>query len=193
MECAPLTGATNLTPDCSGLYKRGGADKTFYLLAISQIAGYTIDPTTKELSGITLKPGEKAIKFSGRKLKNSVKAGIAQGENGPTYPHGGKFAAYYSTQLEKETIETVAKAQDLVLIAPLNSGHFEAHGLLDTFGLADGLSLSAPEIESVQYDDTTALMLDFAGSSGKMPIYCKFGEDRAANFAYLEALLTPAA
>ena len=61
MECAPLTGATNLDPSCNALRKRGGADKTAYLLALSQIAGITLDPTTKELTGITLKAGEKSL------------------------------------------------------------------------------------------------------------------------------------
>lgn len=192
-ECAPLTGATNLDPSCSALRKRGGADKTFFLLAISQIAAFTQDAVTKELTAITLKSGEKALKFKGRKLKNSTKTGMEQTDNGPEYAHGGTFLAYYDSQLEKESIESVALADDLVLIVPLNSGHFEAHGLLATYGLADGLMMTIPEGGSgVQYGDSTATSLVFDGKSDKLPVYCKFGVDRAADFAYLETLLVPA-
>lgn len=192
-NCAPLTGATNLDPSCTALRKRGGADKIFYLLALSQILGFEQDPVTKELTTLTLKSGEKALKFKGRKLKNSTKTGMEQTENGPSYAHGGVFVAYFDSQADKESIEKVALADDLVLLVPLNSGHFEAHGLLATYGLADGLLMTIPEGGSgVNYEDSTALSLTFDGKSDKMPVYCKFGVDRAANFAYLEALLTPA-
>lgn len=192
-ECAPLTGATNLDPSCDALRKRGGADKSFFLLAISQIAGFTQDATTKELTAITLKTGEKALKFTGKKLKNSSKVGMEQTENGPSYIHGGSFLAYFDSQAEKESIEKVALADDLVLLIPLNSGHFEAHGLVASFGLADGLTMTIAEGGSgVNYEDVTALTLNFDGRSDKLPVYANFGVDRAANFAYLEALLVAA-
>lgn len=196
-DCASMAGVKNLNPSCNALRKRGGADKTFYILAISQLlaaGGISIDPETKELTSIALKPGEYLKKFTGRKLKNSTRTGMEQTENGPSYTHGGTFVAYFDTQAEKETIEQLALHDDLVIIAPLNSGHFEAHGLVATYGLADGLMMTIPEGGSgVQYEDATTLQLVFDGKSDKLPVYCKFGEDRAASIVFLEGLLAPAA
>ncbi|MEJ8803126.1 hypothetical protein [Pontibacter sp. H249] len=194
-ECAPLTGVTNLNPSCGALLKRGGADRTYYILGISQLlesAPIVMDPVTKELTSIAFKEGEHLKKFKGKKLKNSTKTGMEQTENGPSYAHGGTFVAYFDSQAEKESIEKLALADDLVLIVPLNSGHFEAHGLVATYGLSDGLIMTIPEGGSgVQYEDSTALQLVFDGKSDKLPVYCKFAETRAESIAYLEGLLAP--
>lgn len=192
-ECASMAGVTNLAPSCGALLKKGGANKTFYILAISQLlasAPIMVDPTTKELTSIALKEGEFLKKFTGKKLKNSTKTGMEQTETGPSYAHGGTFVAYFDTQAEKESIEKLALNDDLVIIVPLNSGHFEAHGLVGTTGLADGLMLTIPEGGSgVQYEDSTALQLVFDGKVDKLPVYCKFGENKAASITYLEGLL----
>ena len=192
-NCAPVTAVTNLDPSCNALRKRGGASKTFYILALSQLlaaAPVVLDPATKELTSLAFKDGEKLKKFTGRKLKNSTKTGMEQTNNGPSYTHGGAFVAYFDSQAEKESIENLALADDLVIIVPLNSGHFEAHGLISTYGLADGLVLTIPEGGSgVQYEDDTTLTLNFDGKSDKLPVYCKFGADQAASIAYLESLV----
>ncbi|MHC2992827.1 hypothetical protein OB13_15025 [Pontibacter sp. HJ8] len=191
-NCAPVTGVTNLDPSCNALRKRGGAGKTFYILALSQLALLApvgLDPATKEVISLAFKAGEKLKKFTGRKLKNSTKTSMEQTENGPSYTHGGVFVAYFDSQVEKESIEKTALADDLVIIVPLNSGHFEAHGLISTHGLADGLSLTIPEGGSgVQYEDATTLTLNFDGKSDKLPVYCKFGETVQESIAYLEGL-----
>lgn len=195
-NCANMAGVSNLNPSCDALRKRGGADKTFYILAISQlaaVAGIALDPVTKELTSIALKAGETIKKFTGRKLKNSTKTGMEQTENGPSYTHGGSFVAYFDTQSEKESIEALALNDDLVLIVPLNSGQFEAHGLVGSKGLSDGLLMTIPEGGSgVQYEDATTLQLNFDGKSDKLPVYCKFAADRAGSIAFLEGLLEPA-
>lgn len=196
-DCASMAGVKNLDPSCNALRKRGGADKTFYILAISQLAAaapIVLDPVTKELTSIALKAGEYLKKFTGRKLKNSVKTGMEQTDNGPSYAHGGSFVAYFDSQAEKETIEQLALHDDLVLIVPLNSGHFEAHGLVATYGLADGMLMTIPEGGSgVQYEDATTLQLNFDGKSDKLPVYCKFAADRAGSITYLEGLTEPVA
>ncbi|WP_460879961.1 hypothetical protein [Pontibacter rugosus] len=189
-----MAGVSNLDPSCDALRKRGGADKTFYILAISQLlaaAPIGLDDITKELTSIALKPGEVLKSFKGRKLKNSTKTGMEQTDNGPSYTHGGSFVAYFDSQAEKESIEQLALNDDLVIIVPLNSGHFEAHGLVGTKGLSDGLLMTIAEGGSgVQYEDATTLTLNFDGKADKLPIYCKFGADRAASIAFLEDLLT---
>ncbi|GAB3822146.1 hypothetical protein [Pontibacter rugosus] len=193
-KCANMAGVSNLDPSCDALRKRGGADKTFYILAISQLlaaAPIGLDDITKELTSIALKPGEVLKSFKGRKLKNSTKTGMEQTDNGPSYTHGGSFVAYFDSQAEKESIEQLALNDDLVIIVPLNSGHFEAHGLVGTKGLSDGLLMTIAEGGSgVQYEDATTLTLNFDGKADKLPIYCKFGADRAASIAFLEDLLT---
>lgn len=196
-NCASMVGVSNLDPSCDALRKRGGADKTFYILALSQLdeaAPIVLDATTKELTSIARKSGEVIRKFKGRKLKNSTKTGMEQTENGPVYTHGGTFVAYFDSQAEKESIEQLALNDDLVIIVPLNSGHFEAHGLVGTKGLSDGLLMTIAEGGSgVQYEDATTLTLNFDGKADKLPVYCKFAADRAGSIAYLEDLVnTPA-
>lgn len=41
--------------------------------------------------------------------------------------------------------------------------------------------------------DASNLVLTFAGEEDKLPVFCSFGADLAADIAYLDALKTPAA
>lgn len=192
-ECAPLTGAINLAPDCAALKKKGGISKRIYVGSVGDVAAYTVDATTKELKTLVMKTGKKLITASGRKYKNNVTTGNTQTENGPLYPHSVVFAAYYSTQLEKETIEALASADDLFVIVELNSGKLEAYGLAAQNGqLGEGLTMTSTGGSGTNAEDAANLVLTFAGNEDKLPIFAAFGATLADDITYLDALLVAA-
>jgi hypothetical protein len=192
-ECAPLTGAISLAPDCAALKKKGGISKRIYIGSVADVSAYTTDATTKELKTLVMKSGTKLISATGRKYKNNVTTGNTQSENGPLFPHNVVFAAYYSTQIEKETIEALAAADDLFVIVELNSGKMEAYGLVaSNGGLGEGLSMTSTGGSGTVAEDAANLILTFAGQEDKLPVFAAFGADIAADIVYLDAMLTPA-
>jgi hypothetical protein len=193
-ECAPLTGAISLAPDCFALKKKGGISKRIYIGSVADVAAYTLDPTTKELKTLVMKATKKLITASGKKYKNSATLGNTQGENGPLYPHSVVFAAYYNTQIEKETIEALAAADDLFVIVELNSGKMEAYGLVaSNGGLGEGLTMTSTGGTGTNAEDPANLILTFAGQEDKLPVFAAFGATLADDITYLDALLVAAA
>lgn len=193
-ECAPLTGAISLAPDCAALKKKGGISKRIYIGSVADVSAYTTDPTTKELKTLVMKTGTKLITATGRKYRNNVTAGNTQGENGALFQHSVVFAAYYNTQVEKETIEALAAADDLFVIVELNSGKMEAYGLVALNGnLAEGMSMTSTGGSGTNAEDAANLVLTFAGTEDKLPIFAAFGATLADDITYLDAMLVAAA
>jgi len=193
LNCNPITGAINLNPNCDALTKKGGIDKQIWIGAVSQLLSYTLNPDGS-LATIVLKDGENLISARGKRYKNSTTMGNTQTENGALFQHGVTFIAFLDTQVEKETIEKLAGADDLFTFSKLNAGKFEAHGLVAKNGnLADGMKMTASGGSGTAAGDASSLTLTFAGEEDKLPVYAFLGSPTASdadNIAYLEALVT---
>ncbi|KAA3438465.1 hypothetical protein [Rufibacter hautae] len=145
-NCAVPVGGIKLDPPCDALRAPGGVKKEAYIGSLSEVAGYTLDATSKALKTLTLKSGAKLGKLIGRKLKNSTSTGLEVNEYITLFPHNFNFVAYAKSQLDKETIEKLSKVEDLFAIVHNNDGTFEAFGLAGENGvLGNGLSMTSLE------------------------------------------------
>jgi len=191
-NCNPITGAINLIPNCDALVKKGGLGKGVYIGSVADVDAYTVDPTTKALTTLVMKEGKTLRYMSGKRYKNSSTMGNTQTENGALFQHGITFNAYISTQAEKETLELYAGADDLFIISQLNSGPFEAHGLVGKRGFAEGMTMTSTGGSGTAAADASNQVLTFAGEEDKLPVYVEFGADTAAILGYLDALVDTA-
>lgn len=193
-NCTPQVGGIILDSACN-YQAPGGIKKEVYIGSISELSGYTIDATSKDLATLALKSGAKLGKLIGRKLKNSTSSGLEVNENITLFPHTLVFVAYVKTQLEKESIEKLGRVEDLFAIVHNNDGTFEAFGLAGTNGgLGNGLSMTALEHGSgTALTDGRQYTLTFSGSESKLPVNVSLGVDEIATLTALEALHTTAA
>lgn len=190
-NCAPLTGAINLDPSCAALKKKGGISKRIYIGSVADVSAYTVDATTKELKTLVMKAGKTLLSASGKKYKNNTTHGNEQTENGPLFPHNVVFAAYYNSQLEKETLESLAAADDLFIVVELNSGKLEVYGLVAQNGqLGEGLTMTSTGGSGTNAEDAANLILTFAGREDKMPVFASFGATLSDDIAYMDARLS---
>jgi hypothetical protein len=185
-QCVTLDTAVNLTPDCNALRKEGGARKVFYVGSISDIGTYT-QGANGELTALTMAVGKKLVRLEGKKEKNSADVSSEQGENGASYTHNANFVAYYSTQVEKATIEALGAMDDLFLAVPTSANQVEILGLFGANGLADGLSMTVSGGTGTAKTDSAAMTLAFTGSTSRLPVYGQLGVDYDATIAALEA------
>ena len=190
-----LTGMIDITPSRCATKRIGGVNKRMFVGSLSDLAGFTLDPTTKEITGITMKSTKRLFAITGKKLKNSHSTDLAVSENATLYNQSVTFLPYFDTQEEKEAIEVLVQAEDLFIVVENNYGRFEAFGLVGVEGLqAQGLAASAATyaVEAAM-DGASNMTITFSGSEAKLPVYTKLGEDLPAELAVLEGLLVPAA
>ncbi|WP_026465069.1 hypothetical protein [Adhaeribacter aquaticus] len=192
--CSPLTGAIDFAPSCNALKKKGGISKRIYYGSVDDVAAYTVDATTKELKTLVMKTGKRLYSATGKKYTNNTTLGNTQNTNGPLFQHQVVFGFYYDTQLEKEGYEALAGTDDIFTIVELNSGKMEAYGLVGANGgKAEGMTVTSAGGSGTAAADASNLVLTFVGEEDKLPVFCAFGVDLAADIAYLDGLKTPAA
>ena len=194
-NCEVAVGGILLDPSCEALKSPGGVKKDIFIGSIAEVAGFTIDATTKAIKTIDLVSGAKLGMLKGRKLKNSTSTGLERNENVDLFPHNVNVVAYAQSQLDKETIETLSQVEDLFAIVQNNNGTFEAFGLAGRNGtIGNGLLMSALEHSSgVALTDGSPWTLNFSGSESKLPMNVELGADAMATLAALRTMHTTAA
>jgi hypothetical protein len=187
--CVTLDTAVNITPDCAALLKEGGTKKVWYVGSLADVATYT-QGTNGELTALTLATGKKLLRLEGKKEKNNADFSTERSENGPLYTHNANFIAYYSTQLEKATIEAIARMDDLFVFVPTSANQVEVYGMFGANGLADGLSMNPAGGTGTVKGDSTVTTLAFTGQTSRMAPYVQLGVggDFDATITALEAL-----
>lgn len=174
-------------PNCDALNKAAGINGRIWLSQLSQIAGYTVNGTTKDISAITMDTVSGAAgtlkKFIGKKFKNNASFPLTVGENVNTFNHTVAFAFYYSTSAELETLEQLANADDVVAIVEGNDGK------ILVYGIELGLNASAGEGGTgTLLNDNTAYLITLSGEQLSTPRYFNThaGATLAQNITYLD-------
>lgn len=186
-ECVSLLDS--LDPSCSALKKPAGVNKRVYIGQLTQLSSYAQDPTTKDITGITMgscgSTSYKLKKFSGKKYKNSGTYELAVGENVNTVNQSAILALYHFTSRDKEKIEQLFNAEDLFVIFENNAGQVEV------WGIELGLNASAGSGGTgVMLNDPTAFTITLSGEQTTLSRIFNVGPTAtlAQNLAYLDAI-----
>ena len=186
-ECVTLLDS--LDPTCSALKKLGGVNKRVYIGQLSQLSSYSQDPTTKDITTITMGAcGSTAYmlkKFVGKKFKHNGTYEVVVGENVNTVNQSAILVLYHFTSRDKEKIEQLINAEDLFLIMENNAGQVEV------WGIELGLNTSAGSGGTgALLNDPTAFTITLSGEQSTLSRIFNVGPTStlAQNLAYLDAI-----
>lgn len=185
--CDDLLDGSN--PNCEALNKAAGINARIWLTQLSQLSGYTVNGTTKDISAFAMDtvsgaPGT-LKKYIGKKFKNNASFPLTVGENVNTFNHTLAFAFYYSTSAELLVLQQLANADDLVAIVEGNDGK------ILVYGVELGLNASAGEGGTgTLLNDNTSYLITLSGEQLSTPRYFNThaGATLAQNIAYLDGI-----
>lgn len=191
--CAELILTTLSTKRCK---VPGGLGTEFYLFDIEDVASYTADAVTKEIETIVMKTGKSLHKVVGVVNQNTANTTATGGENYPDYKQTFTLKAYYSTQLEKDDLETIVNHEQLGIIYPTLAGQWKAAGVTKDpaqLSLSSGLKTETANFpEGLTGQDTVAAEIILSGTLVNGTVIFNVGTF-ATSKTYLESALTPAA
>lgn len=192
-ECAPLATAGNLDPSCDAKFKKAGLNARMYIGSLGDKPAF-VKNAVGEITSISLPTGKYLRRVIGRKLQNSAATSLQRSEGGVSFQPQVNFQAFFNTQKEKNTIQGLAKMEDLYIIVEQNDGMFDVYGLVSEGGASDGLEMTALDHNTgTAIGDKTSATLTFSGTNDIMSVFTKLGVDNAAEAAYLDALVLPEA
>lgn len=182
-SCVDLLKGIN--PSCDALKKAGGVNKRIWICQKNQITAYTKD-ADGNLDSITLDTTNsitsKLKKFIGQTYKNSATYELQVGENVNTFNHSLAMVIYHSTHAERDTIEQLVNAEDLVAFIETNAGQIEV------LGFELGIKASAGTGGTgVNLNDATSYTLTLSGQQRKLP-QLMLVTDLAGTITYLDNL-----
>jgi len=195
MACNTIT--VGIAPACAATNKKGGLNKRVYLFDKANLASYTIDGTSKKLTGITMESSTYLYKFISKdNMRNSYRVELVPGETVNTWNHILDLVLYADTQLEYNAINALCDANEILAIVQRNSGEFVCLGLDTEIGNTaepeGGLRATAGSTSSgIQLNDDTSIRVSLSGNIGVMPTVCYFAATQTLEIAYLDALLAP--
>lgn len=195
MACNTIT--LGIDPACAATSKKGGLNKRIYITDKSNVTAYTIDGTTRKITGITMTGSTYLYKFISKdNMRNSYKASLVPGENANMWTHVLDAVLYADTQLEYNAINALCNANEILAIVQRNSGEFMILGLDTELGNPaepeGGLKAASAEITSgIQINDDTSIKVSLAGQVSHPPTRCFFAATQTLEIAYLDALLAP--
>lgn len=193
MPCNTITLGIN--PGCAATNKKGGLNKRVYLFDKANLASYTIDGTSKKLTGITMESSTYLYKFISKdNMRHAYRAELVPGETVNTWNHILDLVLYADTQLEYNAINALCDANEILAIVQRNSGEFVCLGLDTEIGNTaepeGGLRATAGSTSSgIQLNDDTSIRVSLSGNIGVMPIVCYFAATQTLEIAYLDALV----
>jgi len=156
---------SSFDPSCDALQSVAGLRDVFYFCRRADITALTISTLTANKGTITALDTVALYKFQGRKFQNSGKTDLAKSETGKTrYKQTFVARVYYDTQPERNTIEQLGFVEDLVIIAPTNSGKIEVYGA--SLGLAP---TTASGGTGTKLEDDNTFLFTFEGDEPKLP------------------------
>jgi hypothetical protein len=186
--CTP--DLSSFIPGCAALSSVAGVRTYFYA---ARLADLTITyGTDGGITGIAVKAGGKFAKYDGVKFQNSGAFELAIGTFGKSrWKHIWNFRAFYRSQASRNTLQNLARVQDLVVIAPNNDN------LIEVYGAQVGLSPSSGKGGTgIKLDDDNTALFAFEGEEpGLPPLYSTVTTpvddptDFATNVAALDLLV----
>lgn len=191
MACSFIT--SGLTATCAALKKRGGANKRVWIGALDDIASVTKDGTSHKLTAVTMESGKKLYSWSGKPYKNAGRYELVAGENVNIVKHFVDLEIFHETQLDRDAIDELIDAEDLVVFMQNNAGQIEVYGLDIEAGPPTepegGLKMeSGTGGTGKVLNDNTAFVCTLSGDVSHLP-YIFESTDLATSIAALDALL----
>ncbi len=187
---ACIANLSSILPDCAALTSVAGVRDFFY---ICRRADFSAAPTVSAgvVTALSI-TATKLKKVQGRKFQNSGDTELATNATGKTrFKHAYKARIYHRTQADRNAIQQLALAEDLVVISPNNDNQIEIYGL--TLGLAP---TSGKGSTGTKLDDDNTFLFDFSGEEPGVPALYNTvttptteAADFATNIAVLDALV----
>lgn len=181
---------SGLDPSCDALSKVGGVKKRVWVTQLAQLNQSTpfsvdgdgyIDAITMALDPSSV--AYKLKKFIGKKSKNAGTYELTIGENVNTYNTSFTLVLYHFTPEDREAIESLVNAEDVVVFAETEAGQIEV------FGIEQGLMASAGTGGTgTLLNDNTAFSLTLSGEQKKLPYLFDSGTGLAGSISYLDGL-----
>lgn len=175
-----------LDPSCEALDKVGGVKKRVWIGNKDEITAYTQDGNSY-VDAITLEtsPAASLYQFIGKTYKHNGGLTGEIGENTNIIVQALNLVLYYATPAEREAIEGLYKADDVVAFIETEAGQIEIWGLdrgLRASALAGGTGTAL--------NDSTAITLTLTGQEDALPYVFRAGSSTslATSIAYLDAL-----
>jgi len=159
--CTP--DLTSFIPGCAALSSVAGVRTYFYAARLADLTiTYGEDGGIK---GIALKTGGKLAKFDGVKFQNSGAFELTNSTFGKKrWKHTWNYRAFYRDQASRNTLQNLARVEDLVVIAPNNDN------LIEVYGAQVGLSpTSGKGGTGIKLDDDNTALFAFEGEEPTMP------------------------
>jgi len=182
-----LTELSELIASCEAVRKKGGVKKRVWIGRFADIT-YTTDVNgyVDDLTLPVSSPTTHLYRFIGRKLKHSGTLEGVVGENFNSITQNALLVLYYSTPADKEAIEQLWNAEDVVAILELESGQIEIWGLdrgLNGSALAGGTG--------VVLQDSTALTVTLSGDQNTLPKEFRYNSSAVLqdSIDYLDTLI----
>jgi len=181
-ECA--NDLVNLDPSCNALRKKGGLKKMVWIVSYDKVT-MTVDAdgNVNTVTLATASPANVLNTYVGKKLKHNGALTGEVGENTTTIKQDLNLVLYYYSQPERESIDTLFQAEDVLVFVQTEAGQIEV------WGYETGLAPSALTGGSgTALNDSTAVTVTLSGQQDTLPKVGKFGANLAADIAYLDAL-----
>lgn len=190
VNCASILAS--LIPSCDALTSVGGVQPFVYYAHRSDLV-FTY-ATDGSISGLALTTTGKLAKGIGRKFQNSGAYEVARSATGKarvkqTYSD----RIFHDTQADRNSIQQMILAEDVVFITPNNSLKFEVYGA--SLGL---IANSGKGGTGVKLDDDNTFLFSFEGDEPALPAVFNSviitpgvnkPADFAANVVYLDLLV----
>jgi len=183
---------TTLDPTCAALRKKGGFDKRFWIGNVADLDGVTYG-TDQEVTAFSFTATKGFKTYSGKRLKHGGNATLEVGENANDRLQNFAAVLYAKLAVERLSLEQLADAMDVFIVAESNSGALEVFGInkganenFDGFGLAP----SAAEWKyGVLPNDDTSVTMTMSGLFENAPLVFDENTSLAANIIVLDGLV----
>lgn len=153
---------------CNALNNVGGVNKRVWITQLSQVLSYTFD-ADGYLNTINLIDGENLKTITGKKFSNSGNFEGVIG-NAKLIKQNAILKIFYSNPIDKSSLETYIKAQQLVIFFETESKKIEV------YGLEKGMTLSAlAGGTGTNLQDESSALYTISGEQKSLPFYFKNG------------------
>lgn len=189
-----MAGCSNslaaLDPSCAALKQKGGFDKRFYVGNIADLDSVTYG-TDQEVTAFTFAATKGFKKVIGKRLKNGAETTLEVGENVSMRTQNFNAVLYAQSAAERASVEALADAEDIFVVAESNAGTLEIFGInkgtnsqFDNYGLK---ASAGSWNQGVLLNDPNQFAMTFSGELENFPLIYDEGTALATNIAALDA------
>lgn len=192
--CSTSKLVGNLVDNCLGLKKPGGVYGEIYFGHRPQVNTLVLG-TNKEITALTLKAGEKLVRYVGKKFEHANDGKLVVQDPVNMFEHGGVYKFYPFTAAERLKFEELCKAERMFSILLTEAGQVIVDGLdINPYNPGDfdddrGLKpVDGSWSQGVQFTENTPMQITLRGNFFNMPLIYKPAQTLAVNKAELDAL-----